>query len=334
MFKSLLVYYVIIRDIEVIFVNFLVGTYTKHNSLGIYSFSITNNQLSDASLLAKSSSPSYLAHHGDLLFTTYSSADKGGIRMYVKGKLVAESLTHGKGPSHVSYSPVLKMAFSANYSKGELRTYLVKGDLLELHEVIDLGENSHAHQIFYQPKMNRIIVCDLGLDQILMYKLHRKKHLKLDLIVQLPTKSGPRHLVVCPKHHHLYCVAELSNQVFVYDYKNQVLFEPLTTISDEVALDQQAAAIKVFGLDLYVSNRGNENSIAHFKTSQNGLTYVTSYDSGGKHPRDFSLSADGNYLVVGNLESDNLVLFRRLEDGSLVYLDEKECLEPTAILFK
>ena len=316
-----------------IFVNFLVGTYTKHNSLGIYRLSVTNSQLGDVELVVKSSSPSYLARHEDLIFSTYSDATMGGIRMFRQGKLITESLSYGKGPSHISYSHPLKMVFTANYSKGELRSYLVKGDVLELHEVIPLGEKSHAHQVFYHAKLNRVLVCDLGLDQILLFKINRKRHLSLDLIVQLPTKSGPRHLVVCHKEHRIYCVAELSNQVFIYNYKNRYLYEPYSTISDEVALDQQASAIRLFGEDLYVSNRGNENSIAHFKTTVDGLSYVDSYDTLGKHPRDFNLSPNGNFLVVGNLESDNLVLFRRLHDGSLEFLDQKDCLEPTAILF-
>ncbi|CCV63952.1 Predicted 6-phosphogluconolactonase (hydrolyse 6-phosphogluconolactone to 6-phosphogluconate) [Alteracholeplasma palmae J233] len=312
---------------------FLIGTYTKNNSLGIYEASIISDRLAKPELFLTSSNPSYLDYYDRFIFSTYSDFKEGGLSIFKDNKLLVQSIDNGKGPSHISYAKNLKMVFTANYTRGEIRTYTFKKNVLNLHETILLGDNSHAHQIYYDHKLRRVIVCDLGLDTVFVYKVSLFKKLILDYKFTLAVKSGPRHLVIHHDYHKFYIVAELSNQIFVYDYKKHELLDPYSTVADETKMGQQAAAIRLFNNDLYISNRGFENSIVHFKADKNGLTLVNSYDTHGSHPRDFSISNDGSYLVVGNLESNNICLFKRNEYGSLSFLDSIETPEPTAILF-
>lgn len=79
-----------------------------------------------------------------------------------------------------------------------------------------------------------------------------------------------------------------------------------------------ASAIKVHpnGKYLYAANRGtptgNENSISAFSINSNNgkLELLGTFDSKGKVPRDFEIDPTGNYLIVANQLSENVVSFR------------------------
>ncbi|MBF1725567.1 MAG: beta-propeller fold lactonase family protein, partial [Streptococcus sp.] len=61
------------------------------------------------------------------------------------------------------------------------------------------------------------------------------------------------------------------------------------------------------------------------------LTLVQTVDSYGSVPRDFNLSNDETYIVVGHQESDNLTLFKRdLESGQLTLL-QKDFYAPEVV---
>ena len=68
------------------------------------------------------------------------------------------------------------------------------------------------------------------------------------------------------------------------------------------------------GLFLYASNRGEENNIAKFPILSNGKlaeSKITLTPSGGKMPRNFTISEDGNWVLVANQSSDNIIVFKR-----------------------
>jgi 6-phosphogluconolactonase len=55
----------------------------------------------------------------------------------------------------------------------------------------------------------------------------------------------------------------------------------------------------------------------------------------GKHPRDFNLSSDGKFIVVANMNSDNLTLFGRNPDNGRLIVLQKDVFapEPTCCVF-
>lgn len=73
-----------------------------------------------------------------------------------------------------------------------------------------------------------------------------------------------------------------------------------------------------------------------YEIGDNGdLSLLQNIASGGKNPRDFALTPDEKYLLVGHQDSDDIVLFKRMEDGSLSLvkkldsrLDEIVCILP------
>ena len=76
---------------------------------------------------------------------------------------------------------------------------------------------------------------------------------------------------------------------------------------------------------LYVGNRGH-NSIAIYKTSPDTgtLTLVDIQPSLGAFPRHFNFDQTGQFLMVGNHASDNLVVFSILDTGRLKMVDMME----------
>ena len=67
------------------------------------------------------------------------------------------------------------------------------------------------------------------------------------------------------------------------------------------------------GKFLYASNRGDEDNITIFSiNSVTGKLKLIGYQSVlGKAPRNFIIDPTGNYLLVANQDSDNIVIFKR-----------------------
>jgi 6-phosphogluconolactonase len=62
---------------------------------------------------------------------------------------------------------------------------------------------------------------------------------------------------------------------------------------------------------LYGSNRGHDSLVVFELKGDGNLDYVQHIDSGGKHPRHFSITPDGARLIAANRDSNNLVIFNR-----------------------
>ena len=66
------------------------------------------------------------------------------------------------------------------------------------------------------------------------------------------------------------------------------------------------------GKFLYASNRGESNTIAIFEIDQkNGSIALVGHQSTlGKTPRNFNFDPTGNFLLVANQNSDDIVVFK------------------------
>ena len=52
---------------------------------------------------------------------------------------------------------------------------------------------------------------------------------------------------------------------------------------------------------------------------QTGLLKFVGYEpTGGNHPRNFMIDPTGNYLLVANMKSDNILIFKRDKDSGLL----------------
>jgi 6-phosphogluconolactonase len=89
------------------------------------------------------------------------------------------------------------------------------------------------------------------------------------------------------------------------------------------------------GKFLYGSLRASINELVLFEISDDGsLTYRNRFSTLGKTPRNFAIDPTGNFLLVGNGGSDEIIIFKRdKENGSLtatgkrINVDSPVCLK-------
>ncbi|RNA06804.1 3-carboxymuconate cyclase [Brachionus plicatilis] len=141
----------------------------------------------------------------------------------------------------------------------------------------------------------------------------------------LSTEKGPRHLAFHSNGLYAYIVHEFSNDISILSIDSSsgilsIVVEKISTLPLGVSSDGQSAGAIRVSLDqkfLYASNRGNTNSISAFRILENGrqLSYIGTYDTFGKVPRDFYVLKE--HLIVLNQNSANAFTFKINLDGSL-----------------
>jgi 6-phosphogluconolactonase len=128
--------------------------------------------------------------------------------------------------------------------------------------------------------------------------------------------AGPRHLTFHPNNKYAYLIEELTGTISAYSYKKGAftLFQNASALPPDYMGSIGSADIHVSadGKFLYASNRGESNTIAIYKIDQkNGsITLVGHQSTLGKTPRNFNFDPSGNFLLVANQNSDDIVIFK------------------------
>lgn len=336
-------------------IEFLLGTYTRRISEGIYSVHLNSKQkkLEHLTLLAQVGSPTYLAAaaNQNTLFTIVSEDEKGGVATLMKDThehyiRQAELLSDGAAPAYIAYDANRQFVYTSNYHKGEVAVYEVDEasniQLLDCvaHTGSSVHENQtspHVHYSDLTPDQQYLAVCDLGTDEVYTYAVSAAGKLEEKARLKVKPGSGPRHLAFHPNGRIAYLVAELSSELIVLEYNSDTgEFKDIQTISSiptEHVDFNSGAAVRVTtdGKFVYASNRGHD-SIAIFKTEQDGqLTLVDYVPSEGQTPRDFNLDPSEKFLIVGHQDSDNLTLFERDSESGLLKLLQKDFYAPEVV---
>jgi 6-phosphogluconolactonase len=263
----------------------------------------------------------------------------------------------GAGPCNINFDQTGKAVLVANYGAGSAATFRVLpgGKISEAvaHEQYaghgpnpDRQTSPHAHCATAAPGNRHVLINDLGLDKIHVYKFDpATAELKPNdpPAYEGEPDSGPRSFVFHPNGKFAYSTNELSNTVDVlaWDAAKGKLkrIQNLPTAANPADRKNTAASVVVDreGRNLYVSNRGPENSIAHFRIEpvSGELRFLERADSGGKVPRHFALDPSERWLVVAHQESSNLVVFKRdTIHGGLTNTGRSYPMDaPTCILF-
>jgi len=303
---------------------FLVGTYTKNTSEGIYL--VDENKVS---LYKRLFNPTYFTQQEGYLFTIAH----GGIEIYQDDNLIYEDHSEYSRPAHIFYEPTLEMIFTANYHAGQISTYKFDGPMTKKIQTIIYPGGSHAHQAYYDVKSQTLYVCDLGLDTIFTYTIGEDLKLVPKKDLTLHKGVGPRHLVVAETGF-VYVMTEYSREIYVFNENLDFVKKYKTLDKNFQGITGAAIRLTQNGKHLYVSNRGFD-AITHFEVLDDGtLRRKRIYNTLGKHPRDFNLSLDESHLVVGNMHSNNVAIFERNQDtGTLRHVQTVTVPEPSCIVF-
>ena len=324
---------------------FYVGTYTDHGSKGIYAyrFDSATGASTSLGLAAESANPSFLAiaPSGKFLYAVneiskFNGQPTGAVSAFAiqpktaKLTLLNQVSSRGAGPAHIALDRSGKYALVSNYDAGSVTVFplLEDGSLGEATAFVqhkgssvnkERQEGPHAHAAAFSPDNRFVIVADLGLDQLLVYRFNAAAGtLASDpQIVRAVPGAGPRHLVFDAAGRHLYVVNEMQSTVvtYAYDAANGTLSELqiVSALPKGFARASEAAEIEIHssGKFLFASNRGDDSIAVFAVNAKDGtLTPLEFVSTGGKTPRNFELDPTGAWLLVANQDSDDIVVFR------------------------
>lgn len=334
-----------------------VGTYTKKESQGIYSFQLEDNQLRNIQLAAKLENPTYLTVSPDQshIYTVIKDGDAGGVAAYQlnqqtnKLTLVNKQLTPGASPCHVSIDDSEQYLCSANYHKGTVDYYTLQhgeiSQLLATKEIHGSGpherqEKPHTHYAGLTPDGKYVVAVDLGTDEIILYRRHEDT-LTTHFTLKTRPGSGPRHIVFHPNGQTAYCMTELSSEIITleYDAEKGELTEGnyYRTIPEDFSENNQGSAIHLTqdGQFIYAGNRGH-NSIAIFAIAEDHrqVNFIAHASTYGDWPRDFVLDPTEKYVVAANERSNTLTLYQREAESGLLRLLQKDVPVPEPVCVK
>ncbi|MDH5161407.1 lactonase family protein [Heyndrickxia oleronia] len=339
-----------------------VGTYTKGDSVGIYSFTLDTERphIKDIQVAAKLGNPTYVTISDDnrYLYSVIKDGELGGVAAYSISSetreltLLNSQVTEGASPCHVGVDKENKYVVTANYHKGTVELYKANkenGKVAPASSIVqhegsgpnkERQEKPHVHYSGFTPDEKYIAVIDLGIDKLITYANNDGV---LEEVSSLSVKrgSGPRHLEFHPNGKYAYLMTELSSEVITLSYDNETgsfkEFQYISTIPTDFTENNQGSAIHVTadGRFVYVSNRGH-NSIAVFCVNQESgeLTFIEHTSTEGDWPRDFVLDPSERFVVASNQDSGNLVLYKRNAATGKLELVQSDIAVPYPVCVK
>jgi len=344
----------------------LVGTQTlTGTSKGIYGYTFQEGELTQQALAAEAENPTFLAlspNRRTIIVAneldSYGGKSSGEISSYSLNPdrsltLVNDVASRGAGPCHVAYDHTGRSAFTANYGGGSAASFSVARDgrissAVSFFQYSGSGpdsarqKGSHAHRVTVSPDNRFLLVNDLGLDVIHIYRLDAdtaKLTPNEPSIWRSPPGSGPRALQFHPNGRVAYCVTEMASTVVVlrWDAKRGALetvqevkmrppdFQGVTAGSD-IVIDRE-------GRFAYAVDRFDDIIVTFSISASDGtLKLMDRRSCGGKVPRHLALDPSGRWLLVANQESDNIYLLGRdaqtggLSGGKSFSISRPQCL--------
>ncbi|WP_121611237.1 lactonase family protein [Mesobacillus foraminis] len=335
-----------------------IGTYTKGDSEGIYSFILDAEEgiIKNVSVAATLDNPTYLTvtDSNKQLYAVAKEGDEGGVAAYSIGdngelSKLNSTAEAGSPPCHVSVNTDYGV-LSANYHKGTIDFYELNpnGSIqpaasIAKHEGSGPDprqEKAHSHYAGFTPDGKYVVAVELGIDQVITYKLQGNQLIKVS---QLDTRpgSGPRHLAFHPNKEYAYVMTEFSSEVLVLKYNQEdgsfTQQQAISTLPAEFTENNQGSAIHLSsdGKFVYAGNRGH-NSIAVFSVDPQTfeLTFVEHVSTAGDWPRDFILDPSEKFVVASNQESSNLVLYSRDSETGKLTLLQSDITVPDPVCVK
>lgn len=348
----------------------LLGTYTNAGSYGMYvaSFNRTTGRLQMVDSI-KASNPSFLTVSPNKNYVyavnedAANTAPKGTVSSYAfdrtTGKLrfLNQQKTMGNNPCYISIDKTGQWLFVGNYSSGNLSMLPVSSTTGMIDTAVitiqhegssvnkDRQKEPHVHATVLSKNNKWLLVPDLGTDQLKVYQFNKKKQTLTaatqPYVASVPG-SGPRHIGFSKSGRQVYLIEELTGTIAAYRFSPKFgtlkLFQNISSLPDGFNRFAGSADIHVApdGKFLYASNRGESNSIATFSINQkSGVLTKVSVDSVlGFTPRNFSIHPSGNFLLVANQNSNEVVVFSRnpatgllTDTGNRLQLSRPVCLQ-------
>ncbi len=327
--------------------NLLVGTYTKTESskgIYVYSFNSETGEFIYKSEAGGIKNPSFLAIAQNRKHVySVSEGSEGTISAYSfdasTGQLIYLNSVNsgGEAPCYVSIDNKNKFVFAGNYVGGSVTAISINADgsldpniqsiQHEGKSLLPNQERPHVHAAVLSDDNRYLFVPDLGTDKVNIYSVDISKPKPLTAadpaFVMVAPGGGPRHFTFHPNGKYAYLIHEMTGQVTAYDYANgklkekQIITMPPAGFTGKI--DAADIHISPDAKFLYASMRGNLNELGICAIDKKGkLTFIGRQSTLGKIPRNFAIDPSGNFLLVGNQDSDEIVIFKRDKKSGLL----------------
>ena len=319
---------------------------------GIYraTFDPTSGKLTPAKLAAEISRPGFLAMHPKRT-TLYAVASVregpcvAAYRILEDGKLSLLNTAQigDGGGAHLSVHPSGKFLLTAQYGGGSVGVFalakdgsLMKRTALMEHEggsgVVEGRQDSpHPHWTGFSPDGRYAFVPDLGLDQIVIYKVDDSKgSIEPHGVGHSVPGGGPRHMRFSVDGKFIYLLNELPLSVSTFEY--HAANGAVKRLTTTPALSEEAKAQETFnsaseilvhpsGKFVYSANRGNDSVTAYRANPNTGELTVTEVEPiRGAWPRNINLDTTGKWLLAAGAHSNTISVFEiDQENGKLSY---------------
>ena len=181
------------------------------------------------------------------------------------------------------------------------------------------------------PDEKYLLVADLGIDQIKIYRFDKKEG-KITLVdtIRCELESAPRYLMFSGDGKFFYVLYELKNMIEVYSYQDgertpQV--EKVQTISSTGTEPNQLTAACAMHLSpdekyIFCSNAGDDTVSMYERDEETGMLEMKfCLPISGDYPKDIAVFPDGQHLASINHEGSISFFHIDYEKGLLVMSD-------------
>jgi 6-phosphogluconolactonase len=308
--------------------------YVGGESGGIFVFSLDRaaGTLTPIQRLEVGGNASFMAWNrdGSLFYSTLE--DKGRLASFSRDsrtgmlRLRNDVPSTGQSPTHLSVSNRWVLAAHYQEPSGSVVVFGVDAEGGLVSSPVDRrAPGKWSHQIVREATTGKVFVPCKGADLVAVYDFDDKTG-KLGPVVEVPSAkgAGPRHIDFHPSAPFAYVVNEDSVTMSPYRIDSAKGLvpngAPITTLPPGTPTASHTGAEVVVapsGRFVYASNRGpyvtgrEEDTIAIVPIDGDGRLGTPSHQTtGGQIPRSFAIDPNGEHLVVVNLISKNVVVFR------------------------
>ena len=277
--------------------------------------------------------------------TLYSIADEGVVafRIHENGSITRLNSANIRGMRgcHLSTDSEDQFIFVSGYHDGKATMIKLNqdgslGPIIAgvfhkgLGSVAERNFRPHVSCTRLTPDKKYIMVADLGLDQI---KIYRYNEIESDFFLvdslHCELESGPRSFRFSSDGKFMYLLYELKNVIEVYTYETGERVPKLSKIQTISTTNKEknnpllAACVMRFSSDeshLFCSNAGDNSVSIYDRDPETGLlTSTCCLPISGEYPKDLAVFPDDRHIASINHESGTITFFSvDYEKGLLV----------------
>jgi 6-phosphogluconolactonase len=226
----------------------------------------------------------------------------------------------GDGPAFIGVDRGGKYVLVANYNAGSTAIFKIGSDGMLGSSTDTKMPGMNAHMILTDPSNQFAFVPCLGSDYIAQYRFDPSAGtLTASSPPQVTTKAGagPRHIAFHPTGPYAYLINEKDSTMNAYTFSTSAgtltEMQSLSTLPPSFTGQNKGAEVVVSsdGKFVYGSNRGHDTIAIYYVAPDTGkLALIGNQSTGGAAPRSFNIDPSGNFMLVANQDSDNVVTFK------------------------